>query len=56
MLSLIITHPFNLFNMNEETTNQIQLLFSGFCFIIRIKKSLYTVVLQLVKEAMLVQH
>ncbi|MEZ7533225.1 AraC family transcriptional regulator [Streptococcus sanguinis] len=24
--------------MNEETTNQIHLLFSGFCFIIRIKK------------------
>ncbi|MCY7148689.1 AraC family transcriptional regulator, partial [Streptococcus gordonii] len=23
--------------MNEETTNQIRLLFSGFCFIIRVK-------------------
>ena len=37
MLSLIIIHLFNLFKMNEETTNQIQLLFSGFCFIIWIK-------------------
>ncbi len=33
MRSLIIPHPFNLFKMNEETTNQIDLLFSGFCFI-----------------------
>ena len=32
MPSLIITHPSNLFKMNEETTNQIHLLFSGFCF------------------------
>ena len=37
MPSLIIIHPFNLSKMNEETTNQIQLLFSGFCFIIRVK-------------------
>ncbi len=33
MRSLTIPHPFNLFKMNEETTNQIYLLFSGFCFI-----------------------
>lgn len=37
MPSLIITHPSNLSKMNEETTSQIQLLFSGFCFIIWIK-------------------
>ena len=37
MRSLTIPHPFNLFKMNEETTNQIHLLISGFCFIIRIK-------------------